>query len=78
MQRTYQLDQLSDRFLFKTTLNFDPSVLGIFLATDGGSASDRRQASKHQSNPALLVETILRHEATVRLPRPFVADPLSG
>ncbi|HET6978706.1 MAG TPA: amino acid adenylation domain-containing protein [Pyrinomonadaceae bacterium] len=63
MQRSYQLDQ-NDRFLFKTTLNFDPSVWEFFwpLMVGAQVIVARPEA---QSNPALLVETILRHEATV-------------
>jgi amino acid adenylation domain-containing protein len=63
MQRTYQLEQ-SDRFVFKTTLNFDPSVWEFFWPLMVG-AQVILVRPEAQSNPALLVETILRHEATV-------------
>ncbi len=63
MQRTYQLDQ-RDRFLFKTTLNFDPSIWEFFWPLMAG-AQVIVVRPEAQSNPALLVETILRHEATV-------------
>ncbi len=63
MQRTYQLDQ-HDRFLFKTTLNFDPSIWEFFWPLMVG-AEVILVTPEAQSNPALLVEAILRHEATV-------------
>ncbi len=63
MQRTYQLDQ-RDRFLFKTTLNFDPSIWEFFWPLMVG-AQVILVTPEAQSNPALLVEAILRHEATV-------------
>ncbi|HET6978705.1 MAG TPA: amino acid adenylation domain-containing protein [Pyrinomonadaceae bacterium] len=63
MQHSYQLDQ-SDRFLFKTTLNFDPSIWEFFwpLMVGAQVIVARPEA---QSNPALLVETIIRYGATV-------------
>jgi amino acid adenylation domain-containing protein len=63
MQRTYQLDQ-RDRFLFKTTLNFDPSIWEFFwpLMVGAQVIIARPEA---QSDPALLVETIVRYQATV-------------
>ena len=63
MQRTYQLDQ-RDRFLFKTTLNFDPSVWEFFWPLMVG-AQVILVRPEAQSNPALLVDAILQHEATV-------------
>jgi amino acid adenylation domain-containing protein len=63
MQRTYQLTE-SDRFVFKTTLNFDPSVWEFFwpLMVGAQVIVIRPEA---QSHLGLLVETILRYEATV-------------
>ena len=63
MQRAYRLDE-SDRFLFKTTLNFDPSVWEFFwpLMTGAQVVVARPDA---QSHPASLVETIITHGATV-------------
>jgi amino acid adenylation domain-containing protein len=63
MQRTYQLDE-ADRFVFKTTLNFDPSVWEFFWPLMVG-AQVILVRPEAQSNPALLVATIVRHEATV-------------
>jgi amino acid adenylation domain-containing protein len=63
MQGTYRLGQ-SDRFVFKTTLNFDPSVWEFFWPLMVG-AQVIVVRPEEQSNPTLLVETILRHEATV-------------
>lgn len=79
MQETYQLNE-SDRFLCKTSLNFDASVWEIFwpLAV-GASLYLTRPAGQQDS--AYLAETIVKHDVTFAYFVPsmlalFVQEPL--
>src|SRR5215216_5955397 len=62
MQDTYRLDE-SDRFLLKTSLNFDPSVWEFFWTLFVGAQGVIAKPDGHQDS-AYLVETIIRHGIT--------------
>src|SRR6185369_5088129 len=62
MQETYKLDE-SDRFLLKTSLNFDPSVWEFFWTLTAGARVVIAKPDGHQDS-AYLVETINRHGIT--------------
>lgn len=61
MQETYKLDS-SDRFLFRTSLNFDPSVWEVFWTLSVGATVV--MASGDLMEEALLVETVIRDGVT--------------
>ena len=63
MQETYRLTA-ADRFLCKTSLNFDPSVLEIFWPLTVG-ASLVVAAPDGQRDAAYLAESIVRHGVTM-------------
>ena len=62
MQETYRLNP-DDRFLFKTSLNFDPSVWEIFWPLSVGAQVVVAEADK-QADPAYLVECIREQAVT--------------
>jgi amino acid adenylation domain-containing protein len=62
MQETYRLNP-DDRFLFKTSLNFDPSVWEIFWPLCVGAQVVVAQADR-QADPAYLVECIREQAVT--------------
>ena len=62
MQETYQLNP-DDRFLFKTSLNFDPSVWEIFWPLCVGAQVVVAEADR-QADPAYLVECIREQDVT--------------
>ena len=62
MQKTYQLTP-ADRFLFKTSLNFDPSVWEVFWPlTVGGAVVIARPGANQDA--AYLVDCIIKHGVT--------------
>ena len=62
MQATYHLDE-TDRFLFKTSLNFDPSVWEVFWPLWVGATVVIARPGGHRDS-AYLVEAIKRHGVT--------------
>jgi amino acid adenylation domain-containing protein/FkbM family methyltransferase len=62
MQETYGLDE-TDRFLLKTSLNFDPSVWEFFWPLSVGASVVIAQPAGQQDT-AYLVRTIIEHEIT--------------
>lgn len=62
MQETYRMDE-SDRFLAKTSLNFDPSIWEIFWPLCVGATVVLAGPQDHR-DPGRLVELIARHQVT--------------
>jgi amino acid adenylation domain-containing protein len=62
MQNTYHLDQ-TDRFLFKTSLNFDPSVWEVFWPLSVGAAVVVARPEGNQ-DMRYLVKTVAEHTVT--------------
>jgi amino acid adenylation domain-containing protein len=62
MQETYGLDE-GDRFLLKTSLNFDPSVWEIFWPLSVGAQIVVAQPDRH-ADPSYLLECIREHGVT--------------
>jgi amino acid adenylation domain-containing protein len=62
MQQTYQLTP-SDRFLFKTSLNFDPSVWEVFWPLTVGAAVVTSRPGADQ-DAAYLVDCVIKHGVT--------------